>query len=68
MILYNYYGSKRGILRHGDFYNRVGDEKNFASQEVHDRVRERNLRTVTIYRSRWKKFRFIGVDILDLCI
>ena len=68
MILYNYYGSARGVLRHSDFYNKKGDSKNFASQEVHDRVRERNLRTITIYRSRFRKFRFIGVDILDLCI
>lgn len=67
MILYNIYGNQRGILRHSDFYSRKGDSKNFASQEVHDRIFERKLRTVSIYRNRFKKFRFIGVDILDLC-
>ena len=68
MILYNYYGNQRSVLRHSDFYSRAGESKNFFSAEVHDRVRERNLRTITIYRSRFKKFRFIGVNILDLCI
>jgi hypothetical protein len=67
MVLKNYYGSKRGILRHSDFYNSKGDEKNLFSQEVHDRVKERNLRTITVWRNRFRKFRFIGVNILDLC-
>lgn len=68
MILYNYYGNQRSTLRHDDFYSKRGDSKNFFSSEVHDRIREGNLRTVTVYRSRFKKFRFIGVNIMDLCI
>jgi hypothetical protein len=68
MVLKIYYPTKRGMLRHGDFYAKKGDIKNFFSQEVHDRVKERNLRTVTVYRNRFRKFRFIGVNILDLCV
>jgi len=68
MILYNYYGNQRTKLRHNDFYSKKGDSKNFFSAEVHDRIKEGNLRTVSVYRSRFRKFRFIGVNIMDLCI
>ena len=67
MILYNYYGNQRSVLRHDDFYSKKGDRKNFFSSEIHDRIKERNFRTVTIYRNRFRKFRFIGVNIMDLC-
>lgn len=67
MVLKIHYPDKRGTLRHSDFYSKKGDEKNFFSQEIHDRVKEKNLRTCFAYKSRFRKFRFIGVNILDLC-
>ncbi len=67
MILYNIYGNQRSVLRHSDFFSRAGESKNFASQEIHDRIFERKLRTVTVKKNAFQRFRFIGVDILDLC-
>ena len=46
---------------------KIGDKRNLFSSEVHDRVNEQNFRTVTVWKNRFRKFKFISVNILDLC-
>ena len=41
--------------------------RKFFSCEVHDRVAEGRVRQFEYKLSRWRKLKFIGVDIEDLC-
>ena len=66
MILMVYYPNKIVKMRHNDFHGRAGDNRKFFSSEVHDRVTEGNIRTITYPISRWRKIRYVGVDISDI--
>ena len=67
MILKVHHHKKRTKQRHNDLYGKIGDKRNLFSSEVHDRVNEQNFRTVTVWKNRFRKFKFISVNILDLC-
>ena len=41
--------------------------RKFFSCEVHDRVAEGRVRQFEYKLSRWRKLKFIGVDIENLC-
>ena len=66
MILMVYYPNKIVKMRHNDFHGRAGDNRKFFSSEVHDRVTEGNIRTITYPISRWRRIRYVGVDISDI--
>jgi len=66
MILMVYYPNKIVKMRHNDFHGRAGDNRKFFSSEVHDRVTEGNIRTITYPTSRWRRIRYVGVDISDI--
>ena len=54
-------------MRYNDFHGRAGDMRKFFSSEVHDRVAEGRVRQFEYKLSRWRKLKFIGVDIENLC-
>tara|TARA_B100001750_G_scaffold144681_1_gene115521 strand:- start:11915 stop:12478 length:564 start_codon:yes stop_codon:yes gene_type:complete len=67
MILQIYYPDKVVQMRHNDFHGKAGDLRKFFSCEVHDRVAEGRVRQFEYKLSRWRKLKFIGVDIENLC-
>jgi len=67
MILLIYYPNKIVAMRHNDFHGRAGDMRKFFSCEVHDRVTEGRFKQFEYKLSRWKKLKYIGVDIENLC-
>lgn len=66
MILMVYYPDKIVEMRHNDFHGKAGDKRKFFSSEVHDRVIEGRVRTISYPVSRWRRIRYVGVDIEDL--
>lgn len=66
MILKIYYGNQRGTLNHDDVWGKAGQERNFFSTEVHNRVYEKRVRKFLVTHNNSKYF-FYGVDIEDLC-
>jgi len=65
MILKIYYPRIRGVINQNDTWGKAGDERNFFSTEVHNRVFEGRTRKLNTYHNR-RKFVFYGVDISDL--
>ena len=66
MILMVYYPDKIVKMRYNDFHGKSGDSRKFFSSEVHDRVAEGRVRTITYPLNRWRKLRYVGVDIKDI--
>ena len=67
MILQIYYPDKLTTQRYDDFYGKAGDQRKFFSSEIHDRLAEGRVRQFEYKLSRWRKLKFIGVDIENLC-
>ena len=65
MILKIYYPQIRGTLTHDDTWGKSGEERNFFSTEIHNRVYEGKTRKLTTWHDN-KEFFFYGVDIEDL--
>ena len=66
MILMIYYPDKVVDMRYNDFHGKAGDPRKFFSCEVHDRVTEGRVKQFAYKLSRFKRFRFIGIDIEDI--
>jgi hypothetical protein len=65
MILKIYYPTLRGSLTYDDTWGKAGDERNFFSTEIHNRVYEgRTKKFKTFHLS--NEYYFYGVDIEDL--
>ena len=64
-ILKIYYPDIRGTLNHDDLWGKAGDERNFFSTEIHNRVFEGQTRKFNVWHNGVKYF-FYGVDIDDL--
>ena len=66
MILMIYYPDKLTLQRYDDFYGKTGTQRKFFSSEVHDRLAEGKVRTLS-RRLGWRKtIRYVGVDITDI--
>ena len=65
MILKIYYPQIRGTLTYDDTWGKAGDERNFFSTEIHNRVYEGKTRKLTTWHN-GSAFFFYGVDIDDL--
>ena len=65
MLLKIYYPQIRGTLSHDDTWGKAGDERNFFSTEIHNRVYEGKTRKFTTWHN-GSEFFFYGVDIDDL--
>jgi hypothetical protein len=65
MILKIYYPKERGILLYDDVWGRAGDERNFFSTEIHNRVHEGRTRKFKAFHLN-KEYYFYGVDIDDI--
>ena len=65
MILKIYYPQIRGTLSYNDTWGKAGEERNFFSTEIHNRVYEGRTRKLKTWHKN-KEFSFYGVDIADL--
>ena len=65
MILKIYYPQIRGTLTHDDTWGKTGEERNFFSTEIHNRVYEGRTRKFTTWHDS-NEYYFYGVDIDDI--
>lgn len=66
MILMVYYPDKITLQRYDDFYGKTGTQRKFFSSEVHDRLAEGKIRTLSRRLGFRKTIRYVGVDITDI--
>ena len=65
MILKIYYPKTRGKLEYDDVWGKAGEERNFFSTEIHNRVYEGRTRRLTTWHN-GNEYYFYGIDIEDL--
>ena len=65
MILKIYYPNLRGTLTHNDLWGKAGEERNFFSTEIHNRVYEGKTKRFSTWHNN-SEYYFYGVDIDDL--
>ena len=65
MILKIYYPNVRGTLLYDDVWGKAGDERNYFSTEIHNRVHEGKTRKFSTFHN-GNEFAFYGVDIDDI--
>lgn len=66
MILKVKYPHRQTKQRHSDFYSKSGNTRKYFSSEIHDRLTEGKVRKCTVWKNRFRKFSFYGIDIMDL--
>ena len=65
MILKIYYPNLRGVLKYDDLWGKAGEERNYFSTEIHNRVYEGKTRKFSTFHN-GTEFPFYGVDIDDI--
>lgn len=65
MILKIYYPNLRGVLKYDDLWGKAGEERNYFSTEIHNRVYEGKTRKFSTFHN-GTEYPFYGVDIDDI--
>ncbi len=66
MILMIYYPDAITKQRYDDFYGKTGTDRKFFSSEVHDRVAEGRVKQFKYPLNRFRRIKYVGVDIEDI--